>query len=184
MMKKTLVRLVVIGAGVSVAAATLATAAPVGALTEFGVGAGHVPFRIVSGADGAVWFTDQGTVKAIGRITTGGAFSYVPLPAGSFPRRGNEVEARSEEGDALDCDKGKWSRWAGDKPSRTRFGFDGYRWLRDGVAIAGETSRTYEPTAADDGHELSCSQTVTYAPFPTTVTATSASVGVRSDEHH
>ena len=86
-MKKTLVRLVVIGAGVSVVAAALAAAAPVGALTEFGVGAGHVPFRIVSGADGAVWFTDQGTVKAIGRITTGGAFSYVPLPAGSFPRQ-------------------------------------------------------------------------------------------------
>ena len=68
-------------------AASVAGAAPVGALTEFAVGAGHVPFRIASGADGAVWFTDQGAVKAIGRITTGGAFSYIPLPAGSFPRQ-------------------------------------------------------------------------------------------------
>src|SRR5262245_18078444 len=74
-------------AALGVACAATA-AAPLGAVTEFPVGAGHSPFRVASGADGAVWFTDQGSAKALGRIaTTGGAYSYVALPAGCFPRQ-------------------------------------------------------------------------------------------------
>jgi len=48
--------------------ASLAAAAPLGSVTEFnaGLNPGAVPFRITSGADGNLWFTDQGTTKAIG----------------------------------------------------------------------------------------------------------------------
>src|SRR3954469_2819562 len=48
-MTKMLVRLVLVLAGALVLATSVAGAAPVGALTEFAVGAGHVPFRIASG---------------------------------------------------------------------------------------------------------------------------------------
>src|SRR5439155_8748250 len=113
------------------------------------------------GPDGAIWFTDQGTTKAIGQITltdagwttTNHDLASTSLPGGirTGPRRQPVVHGQrraagdravrrgrtgavdsgaagrgsGKEGDALHCNKGKWSRWAGDKPSRTRFGFDG-----------------------------------------------------------
>src|SRR5207248_11517272 len=120
-------------------------------ITNHDLASTSLPGGIRTGPDGNLWFTDNGAPQAIGQFGAG-----APAPSIRTPR----VEGSGKEGDALHCDKGEWSRWAGEKPSRTRFGFDGYRWLRDGVAIAGETARTYEPTAADDGHELSCSQTV------------------------
>jgi hypothetical protein len=72
-----------------------------------------------------------------------------------------------------------WSDWAGAQPSFTRFGFDGFRWLRDGSPIAGQTTSTYMPVAADLGHQLACSQAGTYTLFPVTASATSAPVLVR-----
>ena len=43
-----------------------------GAFSEFsaGLNAGNQPYGIGAGADGNVWFTDNGTTQAIGRITT------------------------------------------------------------------------------------------------------------------
>jgi streptogramin lyase len=66
-----------------------AAAAPPDSLTEFsaGLNAGSVPFRLVSGADGAVWFTDQGTTKAIGRITTDGSITELALAPPAVPRQ-------------------------------------------------------------------------------------------------
>jgi hypothetical protein len=61
-------------------------------------------------------------------------------------------------GGKVHCKKGEWSRWAGDKPSRGRWGFDGLQWWLDGVAIPGQTSKEYRPTAADVGHRLTCTE--------------------------
>ena len=46
---------------------------------EFPLPAGSVPFGIVSGPDGALWFTEQGTGR-IGRLTPSFAFTEFPLP--------------------------------------------------------------------------------------------------------
>jgi virginiamycin B lyase len=52
-------------------------AAQATAITEFppngGLGSGHDPLGLESGADGNLWFTDGGTQHAIGRITPSGA---------------------------------------------------------------------------------------------------------------
>src|SRR5207248_1448781 len=128
---------------------------PNGTTTEFssGLNAGSLPNGIMPGADGNAWFADRGTIKAIGRITPGGAITEFStgLAAGSSPRG---VAAGA-------------------------YGFDGYRWLLDGSAIAGASGRSYTPTIADIGHQLSCSVTATYTLLGTTVSATSATVTVR-----
>jgi virginiamycin B lyase len=81
----TLAALVALG----LVAALTAAAAPPDSLTEFsaGLNAGSIPFRLVSGADGAVWFTDQGTTKAIGRVTTDGSISELALAPPAVPRQ-------------------------------------------------------------------------------------------------
>ncbi|NMO53773.1 hypothetical protein HH310_21640 [Actinoplanes sp. TBRC 11911] len=56
-----------------------------------------------------------------------------------------------------------------------------YSWLRDGVAIAGATGKTYTPVAADAGHLLQVAVTETPDGFPAT-TAYSAAVTVAAGE--
>jgi streptogramin lyase len=87
-MHRKLVLLTLLAVGAAVAVTSLAAAAPLGSLALFPVPAGSVPFRIASGADGNLWYSDQGPTKAIGRLSTAGAIldGYV-LPAGSFPRQ-------------------------------------------------------------------------------------------------
>jgi hypothetical protein len=59
------------------------------------------------------------------------------------------------------------------------YSFDGYRWLRDGAAIAGQSAQSYTPTGGDVGHQLACQITVTYPlPFLVTASATSAAITV------
>jgi streptogramin lyase len=54
--------------------AAMPIAARATAITEFpGLGSGHDPLGLESGADGNLWFTDGGTPHAIGRITPAGA---------------------------------------------------------------------------------------------------------------
>ena len=57
--------------------AAIPIAAQATAITEFpsggGLGSGHDPLGLASGADGNLWFTDGGTPHAIGRITPSGA---------------------------------------------------------------------------------------------------------------
>ncbi|MDX6698475.1 MAG: hypothetical protein QOE65_1872 [Solirubrobacteraceae bacterium] len=58
-------------------------------ITEFPVEAGapagqHIPYFIVTGADGNLWFTDPGPRRGIGRITPGGA-RISPLPVTAPP---------------------------------------------------------------------------------------------------
>jgi streptogramin lyase len=64
-------------------------AEPLGSITEFtaGLNAGSSLNVIAAGPDGNLWFTDQGSTKAIGRITTAGQITEFSagLNAGSSP---------------------------------------------------------------------------------------------------
>src|SRR5262249_22239199 len=77
------------------------------------------------------------------------------------------------------CSGAVWSDWAGKQPSTDAFGFDGYTWLLDGSVIAGAPAQSYTPTAADAGHQLACSVTVTYTLLNVTVSVTSSAVTVK-----
>ena len=84
-----------------------------------------------------------------------------------------------EVGSRLSCGGDTWSSWAGTQPRRDLFGFDGYRWRRDGVLLAGSPSATYTPTAADKAHRISCEITVTYPLLAVSVSAASPPVVIR-----
>jgi virginiamycin B lyase len=135
-----------------------------------GVNAGSAPGGIGTGADGNLWFTDQGTIRAMGRAGTGAPAASLTTPT---------VSGTDGVGVAQTCSGDTWSSWAGQQPSRTAFGYDGYQWLLDGSPIAGATGSSYTPTAADAGHHLSCSVTATYTLLAVTVSATSAEVAVK-----
>ena len=141
-------------------------------ITEFtsGLNPGSVPGGVGPGPDGNVWFTDQGTIRAIGRIGTGAPAASVTPPA---------VTGSGGVGVPQACAGDVWSTWAGQQPSHSAFGFDGYQWLLDGTPITGATGQSYTPTAADAGHLLSCKATVTYTLLAVTVSATSATVHVK-----
>ena len=83
-------------------------------------------------------------------------------------------------GTAQQCAGDLWSTWAGQQPSRTAYGFDGYQWRLDGNVIAGATGPSYTPTSSDVGHLLTCKVTLTYPLLVVTVSATSAPATVFS----
>src|SRR6266511_3602233 len=64
-------------AGILVASANGAAAAPQGAITNFsaGLNPGPLLFAIAPGPDGNLWFTDGGATDSIGRITPTGAIT-------------------------------------------------------------------------------------------------------------
>ncbi len=139
---------------------------PSGAITEYSVGlSGSRPLDIAPGPDGNLWFSDRGT-KAIGRVGAG-----VP-EALAAPLL---VSGAGQAGSPQLC-SASWSTWAGQQPSATLYGFDGYRWLLDGSQIA--TGPSYTPAAANVGHQLSCAETVTYPLLEVTTSATSAPITV------
>jgi streptogramin lyase len=142
-----------------------------GAITEFssGLRSSSNPVAIAPGPDGNVWFADDGTTPAVGRIGLGAPPASQASPA---------VTGAGQVGSQLLCEGASWSSWDSLQPSTTAFGFDGYRWLLDGRAIAGATAHAYTPTAEQVGHQLSCSVTVTYPLLNVTVSATSAGVTV------
>jgi streptogramin lyase len=69
------------------AGAESAPAAPAGQAIEFTAGLNSSSFAIAPGPDGNLWFTDQGTTGAIGRITPAGAITEFTagLNPGSAP---------------------------------------------------------------------------------------------------
>ena len=146
------------------------------AITTFtsGLNAGSAPGGIWSGSDGNVWFTDQAvnpTNPAIGRIGTGAPAASIAPPS---------VAGAGQFGTAQQCAGDLWSTWAGQQPSRTAYGFDGYQWRLDGNVIAGATGPSYTPTSTDVGHLLTCKVTLTYPLLVVTVSATSAPATVFS----
>jgi streptogramin lyase len=146
------------------------------AITRYtsGFAAGSGPSGINMGADGNIWFTDQGTTatpfRGMGRAGTGAAAASVTAPTVSGTGGVNVAQT---------CGGDTWSSWAGQQPSRSAFGFDGYQWLLDGTPIAGANGTAYTPAAADAGGLLSCKATATYALVAVTVSAASAEVEVK-----
>ena len=152
---------------------------PDGTISEFSTGLqpsnGSHPLFIAPGADGNMWFTDQGTTEAIGQIGAGAPAASQAPPSVSGSGIVNTPQA---------CQPGAWATWAGVTPSVSFYSFDGYQWLRDGAAIAGQNAQTYTPTAGDVGHQLSCKITVTYPlPLLVTTSATSAAITVQLPQH-
>lgn len=136
-----------------------------------GFAAGSGPSGINTGSDGNVWFTDQGaTFRGMGRAGTDAPAASVTAP--SIAGTGGVNLAQTCGGDT-------WSSWAGQQPSRSAFGFDGYQWFLDGTPIAGATGTSYTPTNADAGGMLTCKVTATYLLVAVTVSATSAGVEVK-----
>src|SRR4029079_2426389 len=105
-------------------------------LYSVGLNAGSLPGGAGTGSDGNGWFTDQGTTRAVGRVGVG-------APAASITP--TSVSGTGGVGVAQSCGGDTWSSWAGQQPSRTAFGFDGYRWLLDGNPIAGATGSSHTP---------------------------------------
>jgi streptogramin lyase len=139
---------------------------PAGQVREFssGLNTGASPAAIAAGADGNMWFTDNGATAAIGRVGTGQAAAAVSVP---------RLSGLAFTGNRLVC-SATWTDWDGLTPSSSLFSFDGFRWLRDGVALGGTLSSSYTPVEADVGHRLACAASVTY-PLPLLVTAVSTS---------
>ena len=145
---------------------------PSGQITEFSTGLNPVtyPTGITARPDGDLWFTDQD--GAIGQIGSGAA------PALAAPA---SVSGAGTAGNAEMC-QATWIDWAGYSPRTGLYLFDGSVWLRDGSPIAGQTTPTYTPTAADIRHQLACRATVTYPlPFQLTATTTSPTISIRAD---
>jgi uncharacterized repeat protein (TIGR01451 family) len=145
---------------------------PAGVITEFanGLNAMSGPGAIAAGPDGNLWFTDQGATPAIGTVGSGAPAASVSAPV---------VRGGPLVGFRLSCGGDTWSSWAGAQPRRDLFGFDGYRWRRDGALLAGSPSATYTPTAADKAHRISCEITVTYPLLAVSVSAASPPVVIR-----
>jgi virginiamycin B lyase len=61
-----------------------------GTVTEYPVDG--VPTAITAGPDGAMWFVDGSKPARLGRLTTSGAVSYFPLPAGTAGVIGDATE--------------------------------------------------------------------------------------------
>ncbi len=157
------------GAVSAIATLDPATHAIVRYSTGFAAGSG--PSGINTGSDGNVWFTDQGTAfRGMGRAGTGAPPASVTAPS---------VGGGGNLGATQTCGGDTWSSWAGQQPSRSVFGFDGYQWSLDGSPIAGATGTSYTPSADQVGHALSCKVTATYALVQVTVSATSSDVTVK-----
>ena len=138
---------------------------PTWTVTIYPLNTGSIPNGLRTGPDSNIWFTDTGATKAIGRFDVGAPTALITPPV---------VDGSGQQGTQQMCDGARWADWAGQQPSLNAFGFDGYQWLIDGSAVAGQTAQSYTPAVADIGHELSCTVTVTYTQFPTTESTTSA----------
>jgi len=139
------------------------------AISEFPTPTGSSgPHRIAVGSDGNLWFTEAGANK-IGMIGAGAPAASIAPPT---------VTGSAYLGNQVSCQGATWSAWAGQQPSLSEYGFDGYQWLRNGSPIAGATSQSYTVAVADADQQVSCTVTVTYPLLQTTTSATSAAVTV------
>jgi hypothetical protein len=89
-----------------VGGASAAEALSLGVITEFsaGLNSHSSPADIVSGPDGNLWFTDDGSTKAIGRITPNG--SITEFNAGLNPGSSPEVLVSGPDGNVWFVDRG------------------------------------------------------------------------------
>jgi streptogramin lyase len=154
--------------------ATLARISMGGEVADgFSAGSDTNLLGLAVGPDGNLWIAND---------------TFNPTPSPSIDQFGLGVHAASlsppsvagsgQQGTQQVCEGDRWADWASQQPVLDAFGFDGYRWLLDGTAIAGQTGRSYTPVTSDIGHQLSCSVTATYSLFPLTESATSAAITV------
>jgi streptogramin lyase len=141
-----------------------------GTVTEFtappAVGQTPAP-GLAPAADARLWFgLDAGVGSSIAAATTG-------APVGQIAP---SVLGSGVVGTPALCTGASWPGWNGSTPSSTAFGFDGYSWQLDGVAIEGAGGETYIPPIGDAGHRLSCRVTATYALPSVTEVAVSEAV--------
>ncbi len=127
------------------------------------------PEGIAPGPDASMWFTNKGQSPAIRWIGTG-----APAAAKESP----VVAGPGEVGATLTCENAVWNSWAGQQPTTSGFGLDGYTWLLDGAPIAGQSSPSLTVTAPDAGHQISCSVRATYPLLSVVVSATSPAVTI------
>ncbi|MDQ6729807.1 MAG: hypothetical protein M3022_05810, partial [Actinomycetota bacterium] len=96
------------------------------------------------------------------------ALRSLPAPAG-----------RARAGQTLICRPASFALWDQLAPAAPGFGFDGDRWLRDGLATEVRGAQ-YHVRSRDAGHRLACRVTATYpAPFLTTAVGRSPAITVR-----
>lgn len=107
------------------------------------------PTGVATGPDGRVWYVASVQTSPnvyglqVGAVTTG----YGPLLSAT-------VSGTAKVGSRLTCMKTEANTWPAVKTS--------YRWLRNGQVLAGARSRTYVPTAKDQGANVTCRVAVTY----------------------
>lgn len=117
-------------------------------------------YQIVAADEGAALQCLVTDTNAGGALTLpSAAVSVAPVPATAPPVLAARPEVAEYEGGyveagfVLTCAPGKWE---GDPAFA-------YRWLRNGVTIAGAESDEYEVTAADESADLQCQVTATNA---------------------
>jgi streptogramin lyase len=150
---------------------------PAGAIAEFSGPAGSKlgadifpPQGIAPGADGNLWFAEEGTTKAIGQLGVGAPSASVRAPS---------VIGSLQEQTQQTCGGDSWANWAGIQP------FDGgllessttppaVEWFLNGGSTPVSTARTYTPAAGTHGQTLSCKENVTYR-YPLGVTVSKGS---------
>jgi trimeric autotransporter adhesin len=104
-------------------------------------------------------FAPDGALAAAGNVsnvdqTPVGGFAIFPPSEGPPANAALPETSRPfPESASLSASTGTW---AGSQP----LSFS-YQWLRDGSAITGATASTYQPTAADEGHQLAVEVTAT-----------------------
>ncbi len=149
----------------------IAQLTPEGKLTEFTfLGPDTEAAFISPGPEGNMWFTaleKESDARRVGTIGTG-----APAPSQAAP----VVTGAAQVGAQLACDGATFSTWAGQEPSVSLYGFDGYSWQLDGHPIAGQNGQTFAVPAADLGHQISCSARATYKLLNVSVSAASAPV--------
>jgi streptogramin lyase len=128
------------------------------------------PNGVATGPDGNVWFTDP-NVSGVGEIGTGAPAASILAPV---------VAGGGQAGIPQVCEGAEWSNFASQQPLPGLLSFDGFQWLLNGGAIAGQTTDSFTPATAEIADALSCRETVTYPLTGVTAVATSAPVTVIS----
>ena len=95
------VRLVVLLGAAMLFGASVAGAAPLGAITEFtaGLNPGAHPTGIAAGPDGNLWFADPGTTSAIGRISPSATITEFSSGLNAGSRPGGSLANNANNGD-------------------------------------------------------------------------------------
>ncbi len=118
---------------------------------------------LTPGPDGNMWFVlFSKTARKVEVIGTGAPAASQAAPV---------VTGVDQAGSELSCTGATWSTWADQQPSASAYGFDGYTWMLDGNPIAGQNTQSLLATAADVGHQISCSVTATYKLLDVTVSS-------------